>query len=161
MEEIEIEKRYRISMDKADAIINASYAGHAHMEDYYVPNDKEHMDLRIRRKNDDFCITRKTPVTEDGTTIMKEVTIPINLKEYQMLTTGIQTSVIKDRFFVTYKGKKADLDVFDGRHMGLCIMEIEFASEQEMNDWLAKTDMSELEDVTADKSLAGGKLAEI
>lgn len=161
MEEIEIEKRYKISLEKANEILKGAEYISVVMDDYYVPNGREHMDLRVRRKDCDCCITRKTPITEDGTTIMKEVTIPINTVEFELLTDGIKTSVKKERFFVEYNGKKADLDIFKGRHKGLCIIEFEFASEKEMNDWLANADMSELEDVTADKSLAGGKLAEI
>ena len=157
MEETEIERRYLLTDDQAQALLKGTKKG-VRMVDYYVPNQRSHMDLRVRKNGDKYCITRKTPV-EEG--VMKEVTIPLERLEFMMLTNGIQTNVAKTRFDVSmfFAGTKAELDVFEGRHQGLIILEIEFRSK-EASDNFSRITSNTYKEITGIEKYAGGKLAE-
>ena len=73
MKEIEIEKKFLITLEKAKELIVGVEP--IDMIDYYIPNGQPHMQLCLRKKGDKYCITRKVPL-ETG--VMSEQTIDIN-----------------------------------------------------------------------------------
>ena len=156
MQELEIEKRFLLTDRQAQELLNQTTDKGVRMIDYYVPNMREHMDLRIRRKEDKYCITRKTPV-ENG--VMKEVTIPIERLEFMMLTHGISTSISKTRFKVKFHGYDAELDIYDGRHQGINVLEIEFPNKDEYVIFNVENEPG-YQNITGVEKWAAGKLAE-
>ena len=159
--EVEIEKRFLVSDAIAQKLIKESGAKGTKMVDVYVPNGGAHMDLRLRLNGDETCITRKVPAKENGQDTMIEQTIAINVNEWTNLSSGIETVVAKHRYNVNFFGKQADLDIFDGRHEGLIILEVEFASRDEMDEFMSSqpyaTEIEE--DITGVKEYKGGNLA--
>ena len=158
MKETEIEKRYLITDGKAKEILanNQGVEG-VYMIDFYIPNNRNHMDLRLRKKGNEYCITRKTPV-EEG--VMSETTIEINEREFEELSKGLVNSVCKTRYKVDYLGYKAELDEYDERHKGLIVLEIEFPDKQSYDEFTIEQQEG-LEDITGVEEYAAGKLAEI
>lgn len=156
MEELEIEKKFLLTDQQASELLGQTTDKGVRMIDYYVPNIRDHMDLRIRRKGDEYCITRKTPV-ENG--VMKEVTIPIERLEFMMLAHGISTSISKTRFKVKFHGYDAELDIYDGRHQGINVLEIEFPNKESYLVFNADNETT-YQDVTGIEKWAAGKLAE-
>ena len=155
MEELEIEKKFLLTDEQAQSLLKEAPDDGIQMVDYYVPNTRGHMDLRIRKKGKEYCITRKTPV-EGG--VMKEVTIPIGELEFMFLTHGIVTSVSKVRFKIKFEGHDAELDIYDGRHAGINMLEIEFPNKQAFDDLQLQHN---LQDITGIEKWAAGKLAEL
>lgn len=153
MEELEIEKKFLLTDEQAQELLKDAHDG-VRMIDYYVPNVRGHMDLRIRKKGETYCITRKTPV-ETG--VMKEVTMPIERLEFMLLTHGIETSISKTRFKIKFNGYDAELDIYEGRHNGINMLEIEFPNKQAFDNLQLQYN---LKDITGEESWAAGKLAE-
>lgn len=158
MKETEIEKRYLITKEKAEEILASNQdAECVYMIDYYIPNDRNHMDLRLRKKGDEYCITRKTPI-EKG--VMAEYTIRINEREFAELSKGLINDVCKVRYKVNYLGCKAELDEYEGRHAGIRVLEIEFPTKEAYEKFTVDCDKEGLEDITGVEEYAAGKLAE-
>lgn len=159
MKEIEIEKRYLITKEKAEELLRSNENTECvQMIDYYIPNGRNHMDLRLRKKGDEYYITRKTPV-EEG--VMAEYTIKINAEEFMELSKGLVNDVAKTRYGINYLGYKAELDIYEGRHSGLNFLEIEFPNKDEFKKSSKIISSDErLEDVTGIEKYAAGKLAE-
>jgi CYTH domain-containing protein len=124
--------------------------------DIYIPKDCRHSVLRIRRKGDLFEITKKIPVIEGDPSNQTEHTINLSKEEFYELSKleGKRTSKI--RYASDYKGVSCEVDVFQGALKGLVLIDFEFVSEKEKNDF----DMPEfcLADVTQEEFLAGGVL---
>ena len=159
MKEIEIERKFLVKKDMAVNYVTKANDG-VRMTDYYVPNNSSHWDLRIRSNDNKYCITRKRPL-ETG--VMEEITIPLSKTEFLFLTANLNaTSVTKLRFKdFSFYGHQAVLDVYEGKHEGLIIIEIEFKNKQEFDDF-AKHDLEKigLKDITGVEKYAAGKLAE-
>lgn len=158
MKEIEIERKYLVTKDVGVELATKAKEG-VKMVDYYVPNSGDHWTLRLRKEGDKCCITRKR-LLETG--VMEETTIPLERLEFMLLATGLDTSVAKMRFKdIEVYGHKAVLDVYEGRHEGLVVVEIEFATKKEY-DSFAKYNSEDigLTDITGVEKYAAGKLAE-
>ena len=154
MKEIEIEKKFLLTQDKAKELIIGVEP--IDMIDYYVPNGQPHMQLRLRKNGDKYCITRKIPL-ETG--VMSEQTLDINKTEFEYLITGIQTSVAKDRYKTKWHGLNVEVDIYKGRHEGLNVLEIEFSNKEMFNNFQDK--LEGCTDITGIEKYAAGKLAEV
>lgn len=154
MKKIEIEKRFLITSEKVKELIKNLKP--VDMIDYYVPNGQPHMQLRLRKKGDNYCITRKVPL-ETG--VMSEQTLDVNKIEFEYLTEGIQTSVAKDRYKTKWNGIDVEVDVYKGRHEGLNVLEIEFPDKEAFGEF--QDDLEGCKDITGIEKYAAGKLAEI
>lgn len=154
MKEIEIEKKFLLTQDKAKELIIG--AEPIDMIDYYVPNGQPHMQLRLRKNGGKYCITRKIPL-ETG--VMSEQTLDINKTEFEYLTTGIQISVAKDRYKTKWHGLNVEVDIYKGRHEGLNVLEIEFSNKEMFDNFQDK--LEGCTDITGIEKYAAGKLAEI
>ncbi len=161
MQELEIEKRFLVPTDKIDTLKKSIIPDSmTKMKDVYVPNGPAHKDLRLRQKGDKFMITRKRPVKNGDTTTMLETTIELSEDEFNAMSQGIETSVEKERYLVDVSERRGELDIFQGRHAGLVVVEFEFQNDADLADFEANAKL-DLLDITNMEWLAGGRLAEI
>jgi CYTH domain-containing protein len=151
--EIEYEKTYLAKrlpegLDMAKSVL---------IRDVYVPETARHAVLRIRAKNDDYVITKKTIAHGTDSSTMNEETIPLSVEEYGALVGCSNKGFVKRRYFVAIDGYSAEVDVFDEQLKGLVLIDFEFSS-QEAKDEFVVPDIC-FADVTQEEGLAGGILA--
>lgn len=88
--------------------------------------------VRIRRQDDDFILTYKG----SGMMAREEYNLPLTRESYVHLLPKADGIVItKKRYVIPLdtENLKAELDIFEGRHEGLRIVEVEFESEEQAN----------------------------
>ncbi|MDD6660369.1 MAG: CYTH domain-containing protein [Lachnospiraceae bacterium] len=88
--------------------------------------------VRIRRQDDDFILTYKG----SGMMAREEYNLPLTKESYEHLLPKADGIVITKKRYVLPLGTenlKAELDIFEGRHEGLRIVEVEFESEEQAN----------------------------
>ena len=88
--------------------------------------------VRIRRQDDDFILTYKG----SGMMAREEYNLPLTRESYGHLLSKADGIVItKKRYVIPLdtENLKAELDIFEGRHEGLRIVEVEFESEEQSN----------------------------
>lgn len=128
------------------------------LEDVYFPeNPSVHAQLRARKKNDSYEITKKIPVTEGDASAQIETTIPLNVDEYTSLTASSTRRVRKDRYNTLIAGYPAEVDIFKGRLAGLVLIDFEFETDEQKLAF-RKPECC-LADVTQEEYLAGGVLS--
>lgn len=124
-----------------------------------------HPVLRIRQKGDKYELTKKIPLKSNDWSSTEEINIPLTKDEFHKLWPLTQKSLQKTRYLIPLLNNlTAELDVFSGELNGLCVVEVEFSSETEMNsfqkpDWFGK-DITQ-EDFAANSFLAGKTFEEI
>lgn len=113
-------------------------------------------ELRVREKDNKFFITKKI-----GTgMIRKEYEFEINREFYNFLINGIDNTIYKTRYFIPLSSKTtAEVDVYHNKLDGLKIVEVEFETEEEANNfeipnWFGK-------EVTNDKNYKNASLSKI
>ena len=124
--------------------------------DIYVPASAEHPILRIRKNGEAYEITKKTPVSGTDSSEQIEQTIPLSAQEFASLSTTSGKRVQKQRYYYEYKGRTAEIDVFDGELKGLIIVDVEFENSEDKNNFTIPDFC--LADVTQEKAFAGGVL---
>lgn len=151
--EIEIERTYLAKTLPSD-LDSFPYKD---LVDMYLPRESAHPKLRIRKSGDSYMITKKGRVDEaDGSTQI-EKNIQLTALEYAGFH-GVEAKIVhKRRYLYPYEGKTAEIDVFLDGLEGLVLVEVEFASHEEME----RFGMPEfcLADVTNEDGFAGGMLA--
>ena len=121
--------------------------------------------LRIRQKGDKFELTKKLPIKPNDWSSSEEINIPLTKEEFDKLWPLTQKSLQKTRYLIPLSNNlMAELDVFEQKLNGLAWVEVEFSSEEEMNnfqkpDWFGK-DITQ-EDFAANSFLAGKTFEEI
>jgi adenylate cyclase len=130
---------------------------HAIIEDIYFPGTVAHPKLRIRRKGDDYELTKKTAIDPNDLGQQREENILLTPEEYRGLAKGDGKVVSKVRYYMPYQGYTAEVDIFKDELEGLVIVEVEFETLEEkaiftMPDFC-------LADVTQEEAIAGGFLA--
>ena len=126
--------------------------------DIYVPDSGvDHARLRLRKKGNVFQITKKQPINEGDASAHNEMTIPLDEKEFEALSTSSTKQIVKDRYNVVINGSPAEVDVFLNDLAGLVLIDFEFASEADKQAF-SPTDIC-LADVTQENFIAGGLLA--
>ncbi len=120
----------------------------------YLSFDPE---IRIRKKNDKYSITKKS----NGTLSREEFEQEISKESYQILLSLVQHNlIVKDRFELPIGGSlKAEIDIYKGLLSGLKVVEVEFPTEEEAQrfvplDWF-------LEEVTEDTRYKNKNLAKL
>lgn len=151
--EIEYEKTYlakRLPEGLADAKSVV-------IRDIYVPETARHAVVRLRAKDDDYVITKKTILHGTDSSTMSEETIPLSSEEYQALAQCSTKGFVKRRHFMKIDGHDAEIDVYGEKLKGLVVIDFEFSSEEEKEQFI----MPEvcLVDVTQEEGIAGGMLA--
>ncbi len=91
--------------------------------------------LRIRAINDEYTLTKKFVLGENKGQL-EEVTLPLKKSEFKVLFPRAYKKIFKTRYSFCWHGYKVDLDVFRGKLKGLIIAEFEFASKEEMEQFL-------------------------
>ena len=109
---------------------------------------------RVRKRGDLYILTEKG----EGDMIREEQEQIIDKELGEKLFALSQTHIIeKTRYYVPFGEYTIELDVYEGRHKGLIVAEVEFASlDDALNfvppDWFGK-------DITKDKSYKNMMLA--
>jgi adenylate cyclase len=142
----EIEKAFLVTIPPADL---EKYPAKK-LVDRYIPIDMEHPSFRIRQHGDLFILSKKTPT---GKGIYREQNIVITPEEYTVFEKVPAKIVQKKRYLY---GEDAQVDVFEGDLKGLIIAEFEFATEAEMNNFVAPKYCGK--ELTGIKELKGGSL---
>ncbi len=124
--------------------------------DIYIPQDKEHPTLRIRKKGDKYEMTKKEPVEGNDSSRQEEQTIRLTEEEFKVLSDLPGKRFRKIRYNYDYRGQIAEVDVFQDDLKGLVLVDCEFESLEDKE----KFDMPDfcLVEVTQEKFLAGGML---
>jgi CYTH domain-containing protein len=127
---------------------------HKEIIDIYVPKQKDHPTIRIRKNGDKYEITKKEPVKDGDSSKQEEQTIKLRENEFNEFRKMPGKKTHKIRYYYPYKNLIAEIDVFKGPLNGLIVVDFEFDSENEKD----KFEMPEfcLADVTQEVFLAGG-----
>ena len=124
--------------------------------DIYIPTYAVHPTLRIRKSGDKYEITKKEPV-EDDPSHQNEETTTLTVDEFEELSKNLVGKRIdKIRYYYPFQGKTAEIDVFQGKLIGLVVVDFEFETVEEKNSF----EMPEfcLVDVTSEEFIAGGMI---
>lgn len=124
--------------------------------DVYVPEGGAHAHLRLRRRGDDYMITKKAPVAADPS-VQNEQTIALTKAEWETLAAASSRRVEKRRHKVTIAGRPAEIDVFMGKLTGLVLIDFEFEDLAEKATF--EMPAVALAEVTDEEFVAGGMLA--
>lgn len=127
---IEIERKYLVN-DRW----KPTKEGHSILQGY-LSGSKENT-IRVRIKNEQAFLTIKGS-TKGISRAEYEYQIPLQDAIEMMKLCGDQI-IEKTRYEVEYKGNIIEVDVFEGKHKGLIIAEIELLSEDlipELPDWI-------------------------
>jgi CYTH domain-containing protein len=151
-QEIELEKTY-LAKYLPDDLKSYKYE---EMEDLYLPKGSAHARLRIRKKGNIFCITKKEPVVGQNSSVHTENTILLNDKEYKAFDNLNGDRINKKRFNYSYQGQNCEIDVFTGKLSGLVLVDFEFSDVKDLINF--KMPDFCLVDVTEEEFIAGGVL---
>jgi len=124
--------------------------------DIYIPKSDAHPVLRIRKNGNKFEMTKKQPVKGTDSSCQEEQTIILNQEEFNELNKIDGKKVRKLRYIYEYKGRIAEVDVFQDLLKGLILVDFEFENLDEMNSF--KMPEFCLAEVTQEKFTAGGML---
>jgi CYTH domain-containing protein len=150
---LEIELTYLAS----SVPVGLKLSKHVVIVDMYFPADSQHAKLRARQKGSYFEITKKTRKDPNDAGVQFEESIELTADEFAALAKGDGRKLTKTRYYVPYKGRVAEVDVFAGSLKGLIVIEIEFDNLEDKRAF-AKPGFC-LADVTQEDFVAGGMLA--
>lgn len=109
---------------------------------------------RVRKMGDKYYITEKG----EGEMVREEKEWEIEEKEALPLFEKSKTFVIeKTRYYLPCGDYLIELDIYEGRHSGLIVAEVEFKSEKDALDFVPPSWLGE--DITKDKSYKNMVLA--
>ncbi|SES03387.1 CYTH domain-containing protein [Lachnobacterium bovis] len=93
--------------------------------------------VRIRKSNDKYTLTYKG----EGLMAREEYNLPLNAEAYKQLSSKIDGILIeKTRYLIPLENNLvAELDVFHGKLNSLLLVEVEFASVEEANNFVPPT----------------------
>lgn len=131
---MEIERKYLIEQLPEDYL---SYPCHQ-IEQGYLST---HPVVRIRKQDDKYYLTYKS----GGLMVREEYNLPLTQQSYYHLREKADGFLItKKRYLIPYDDKLTiELDVFEGKHKGLVMAEVEFDTEAAANaftppDWFGE-----------------------
>jgi CYTH domain-containing protein len=125
--------------------------------DVYLPKTSEHPKLRLRKNGNEFELTKKEPVNEGDASHQKEQTILLTEIEFNNLNQQLEGKrVHKTRYLYDYKGRTAEIDIFQDQLLGLVVVDFEFATLDEKNSF-QMPDFCLIE-VTQEIFVAGGMI---
>lgn len=127
------------------------------LSDAYVPTSAEHPVLRLRRRGDQYEITKKEPVSGTDSSRQNEHTIKLTPEEAAAFDAVEAKRFTKRRYYCAVNGHAAELDLYQEDLAGLAVIDFEFDSDEALEAF----EMPEicLADVTQEKAFAGGILA--
>jgi adenylate cyclase len=156
---IEIEKTFLV---KKIPINISQYQSQKIKQGYLSPGPSP---LRIRQKGDKYELTKKIPLKNDDNISVEEINILLTEYEFDKLWPLIERSLEKTRYLIPLNnGLTAELDIYSGPLKGLCVVEVEFPSTENMNsfvspEWFGK-DITQI-DSLSNSHLAGKNFADI
>jgi adenylate cyclase len=125
--------------------------------DVYIPKSSEHPKLRLRKNGAKFELTKKEPVSEGDASHQEEQTIILTETEFDTLNQQLEgKKVRKIRYFYDYNGRTAEFDVFLGDLAGLVLVDFEFATLEEKDNFQIPDFC--LVDITQEIFIAGGMI---
>lgn len=122
--------------------------------DIYIPRSKRHPVLRIRKSGDRLEITKKEPVEGTDSSKQEEQTINLAEDEFKEMAKLEGKKVRKLRYYYSYEGMVAEIDVFQDELAGLILADFEFDNEKDKEDF--KIPDFCLADITREEFTAGG-----
>lgn len=125
--------------------------------DTYLPETAAHPLMRLRDSGGTYELTKKVPLSGTDSTNQLEHTIPLDTTEYEVFRTLSQKTVTKRRYYCTFYGRAAEVDVFMGGLKGLVLIDFEFSDEAAMRSFTPPEVC--LADVSQEAFVAGGVLA--
>ena len=124
--------------------------------DIYIPASSEHPKLRLRKNGDKYEMTKKEQAVKGDASHQIEQTIILTKIEFDALAKIEGKKVHKIRYYYEYKGRTAEIDVFQGELKGLVLVDFEF-DRMEDKDSFEMPDFC-LADVTQEDFIAGGMI---
>ena len=123
---MEIERKYLVNKlpDNLEQFL------HVEIEQGYLCTSPT---LRIRRMGDVFWLTVKEKVSTDSSAIHnREEEFRLSREKYELLKTKCDgRMVVKTRYRIPVQSYMAELDIFHGHHEGLKLVEVEFPTTKE------------------------------
>lgn len=125
---MEIERKYLVKQIPE----NLSSFSHKKIAQGYLNTNPV---VRIRQSDDDYYLTYKG----EGHMVREEYNLPLNQEAYSHMVTKIDGILIqKTRYLIPITEKlTAELDIFEGDLAPLQLVEVEFDSVEEANDFCA------------------------
>ncbi len=125
--------------------------------DIYIPKEKEHPELRLRKNGNKYEITKKTPIDENDKSRQEEQNIILSGEEFNSLNKQIDGKrVHKIRYYFPYKDRIAEIDIFQGDLEGLVVIDFEFEETEDIESFEMPNFC--LVDITQELFIAGGML---
>jgi adenylate cyclase len=121
----EIERKFKINLDEWRSLEKPAPV---HIQQGYLSRDKGCV-VRVRVKGSTGYLTVKGK-NEGISRLEYEFEIPIQ-EAIEMLEKFCPLQIIKKRYEINHKSHIWEVDVFEGRHQGLIIAEIELKDENE------------------------------
>ncbi len=113
--------------------------------------------LRLRKEANLLLITKKALLDDKDAPAQAEYSIPLGIKEFDILAPVSQKCIEKNWYSVSIEGHGAEVDIFLGALSGLVLIDFEFSTEQDKLNFIAPDCC--LADVTQEDFIAGGNLA--
>lgn len=89
--------------------------------------------IRIRKKDNEYFITQKSK----GNLMREENEIKIDKEIYKILSSLVKNNVVKKvRYEIPLSKHLAELDIYQENLKNLCIVEVEFKSKKESEDFI-------------------------
>jgi adenylate cyclase len=127
------------------------------MLDIYLPEQSLRPYIRLRKKGENYEITKKKPIDDSDYSAQTEQTIPLEADEFAALSVTSNRKIQKNRYAVDIAGYPAEVDVFTGDFAGLVLIDFEFKTLAEKEQFQPPSCC--LADVTQERFVAGGQLA--
>ena len=150
MASMEIERKF-IPLDLPE---NLNELEHHEIEQAYLNTSPV---VRIRKEDDNYYLTYKG----GGMMAREEYNLPLNEKSYYHLLEKADGNIItKKRFLISLdNGLTAELDIFEGKFAGMLLVEVEFNSIEEAENFVPPNWFGE--DVTNDRRYHNSYLSKL
>lgn len=135
---------------------NLNTCPHKEITDLYFPAASDHAKARVRKQGNAYQIVKKTLLNPGDASTQVEQVINLDKAEYDALTTIEGKLLTKVRYYFSYQGGTAEIDIFKGSLNGLVLIDFEFEDEAAMKQFQIPDFC--LAEVTQDEWIAGGIL---
>lgn len=149
---VELEKTY-LAKELPESLKNCQSK---EILDIYLPESSEHPKLRLRKNGDKYELTKKEPVNDGDASHQNEQTIILTQAEFDALNQLNGKRTRKIRYYYNFNDRTAEFDVFQDSLKGLVIIDFEFATMDEKDNF--KMPDFCLADITQELFTAGGMI---
>lgn len=153
---MEIERKFLVNANKLD-LTNCK---NSKLEQYYLSYSPE---IRVRKKTYDNDVKCFFTYKSDGDMVRKEIEIEVSNDFYNKFKDCAKGRVIsKVRYeFYLFKGLVAEVDIYEGDLNGLMVVEVEFASEIDSQDFTNNIPSWFGKEITCDRKFKNKNLSSI